>query len=644
MWRRKYESNVWVWILHRASYVDRSEELLVWQLLTCVYRTFIKEGDSVKENKRVEIKQKPSRDLTKENMVNKLPKTMVRQAWLKSKERVLSATKTDPEDSYASAQELEEQGVQQGETLLEDGAAFALGKTGNTASRHFARGHEPNRCPTQEGIRGVDSVSPDVTNPDPKTAVRQEQKRRAAQKQSRNFQERQRQTKNAVQGVRGVDRDQKQLRTAANTVRQEKQARQAAQRTQTVLRCARQTAREGMETAQKAATVLRSAIRHPLVALQSLEAALVAGGWVTAFIVLLICLIALVAGSAYGIFFAAETPDEKAVTVQAAVEQLTGEYRDRLEEIENSAEYDRQEIESNDGGYAIAWQDVLAVFAAQTAGDANGAAVAYLDGDNVDRLRTVLWNMNQLDWRTETQTREVEQTNDDGETETATITETVLVIELTHHTPEEMREAYHFTDRQNEYLTLLSGEDTATLWGKLLGGFVQGSGELMAPGMDTVFADGALQWPLPIAGTITSPQGYRTDPITGEISYHGGTDIAVPEGTPILAAADGTVTIANATDSWGGSYGYYVKIDHGGGLTTLYAHCSGICVTVGQQVQAGQVIAYVGHTGRATGSHLHFEVSSVWREPRRASLFAGTSHHGNLLSRRFSSFGCEGRA
>lgn len=644
MWRRKYESNVRVWILHRASYVDRSEELLVWQLLTCVYRTFIKEGDSVKENKRVEIKQKPSRDLTKENMVNKLPKTMVRQAWLKSKERVLSATKTDPEDSYASAQELEEQGVQQGETLLEDGAAFALGKTGNTASRHFARGHEPNRRPTQEGIRGVDSVSPDVTNPDPKTAVRQEQKRRAAQKQSRNFQERQRQTKNAVQGVRGVDRDQKQLRTAANTVRQEKQARQAAQRTQTVLRCARQTAREGMETAQKAATVLRSAIRHPLAALQSLEAALVAGGWVTAFIVLLICLIALVAGSAYGIFFAAETPDEKAVTVQAAVEQLTGEYRDRLEEIENSAEYDRQEIESNDGSYAIAWQDVLAVFAAQTAGDANGAAVAYLDGDNVDRLRTVLWNMNQLDWRTETQTREVEQTNDDGETETATITETVLVIELTHHTPEEMREAYHFTDRQNEYLTLLSGEDTATLWGKLLGGFVQGSGELMAPGMDTVFADGALQWPLPIAGTITSPQGYRTDPITGEISYHGGTDIAVPEGTPILAAADGTVTIANATDSWGGSYGYYVKIDHGGGLTTLYAHCSGICVTVGQQVQAGQVIAYVGHTGRATGSHLHFEVSSVWREQRKASLFAGTSHHGNLLSRRFSSFGCEGRA
>ena len=562
----------------------------------------------MKEYTNKEIKQKPGGRLPKEQPSRTLPKTMARQAWLKSKERVFSATKTDPESSYASAQEMEEQGIRQGETLLEDGAAFALGKAGNSARRHFAHGHKPNQCPPREEIREGNSLHPDTANPDPKTAARQEQKRRAAKKQSQNFQERQRRAKSAARGLRGVDRDQKQLRTAANTVRQEKQARQAAQRTQTVLCRARQTAREGVEAAKKTATVLRSAIRHLLAVLRSLAAALVAGGWVTAFIVLLICLIALVAGSAYGIFFAAETPDENAVTVQAAVEQLTEEYRDQLEEIEDSTEYDRQEIESNDGNYAIAWQDVLAVFASQTAGDANGVAVAYLDEDNVERLRTVLWDMNELDWRTETQTREVEQTNEAGESETTTITETVLVIQLTHHTPEEMRDAYHFTERQNEYLTLLSGEDTATLWGELLGGFVQGSGELMAPGMDTVFADGALQWPLPVAGTIISPQGYRTDPFTGEVSYHSGTDISAPEGTPILAAADGTVTIANATDSWGGSYGYYVKIDHGGGLTTLYAHCSGICVTVGQQVQTGQVIAYVGHTGRATGSHLHFEV------------------------------------
>lgn len=571
----------------------------------------------MKENTHKEPKQKPSGRAPKEHVTNRLPKTLAREAWLKSKEKAISATRTRSDGDYASAQEMEEYAVQQAEAHLEDGALFALRKTGAVGKDRFTRKNEPDEPPQDDPMYG-DAPEPgekkatgrENSSSDPQANAKKEQKRHTAQKQSREVKERQQRIKKSTRGVRGVDRDQKQLRTATNTARKEKQARQAAQRTQRMIYRAQQAARESAEAAKKVIAVIRSAIQHLLAALQSLAAALIAGGWVTVFVILLICLIALVVGSAYGIFFAAESPDENAISVQDAVEQLTEEYRDRLEEIENSVDYDRQEIESNDGSYAIAWQDVLAVFASQTSGDVNGAAVAYLDEDNVDRLRTVLWDMNELDWRTESQTQEVEQTNDEGETETTTITETVLIIELTHHTPEEMRETYHFTDRQNEYLTLISGEETATLWGELLGGFVQGSGELMAPGMDTVFAGGALQWPLPIAGTITSPQGYRTDPFTGEVSYHSGTDISAPEGTPILAAADGTVTIANATDSWGGSYGYYVKIDHGGGLMTLYAHCSSICVTENQQVQKGQIIAYVGQTGRATGPHLHFEVRS----------------------------------
>lgn len=135
-----------------------------------------------------------------------------------------------------------------------------------------------------------------------------------------------------------------------------------------------------------------------------------------------------------------------------------------------------------------------------------------------------------------------------------------------------MRRDYHFNARQNEYLPLLLAEDTALLWGELLGGFSADSGEVMTPASDASLADGRLQWPLSVPGTITSSQGYRTDPTIGEVSYHSGTDIAAPEGTPILAVADGTVTIANGLDSWGGSYGYHVKLDHGGGLATLYAH------------------------------------------------------------------------
>ena len=163
------------------------------------------------------------------------------------------------------------------------------------------------------------------------------------------------------------------------------------------------------------------------------------------------------------------------------------------------------------------------------------------------------------------------------------------------------------TTRQNTYLQLLQDPQYEQLWAELLGGFAQDDGKLMPPD-STRTPTGTLQWPLPVAGTITSQFGHRVDPITGEVSSHTGTDIACAEGTPILAAADGIVTVANGLDSWGGSYGYYIQIDHGRGLETLYAHCSSICVTTGQQVQAGEVIGYVGHTGRVTGNHLHLEV------------------------------------
>lgn len=91
---------------------------------------------------------------------------------------------------------------------------------------------------------------------------------------------------------------------------------------------AKQAAGESAEATKKGIAVIRSAIRHWMTAMQSLAAALIAGGWVSVFIILLMCLIALVAGSAYGIFFAAESPDENAISVQEAVELLTEEYRD----------------------------------------------------------------------------------------------------------------------------------------------------------------------------------------------------------------------------------------------------------------------------------------------------------------------------
>ena len=397
---------------------------------------------------------------------------------------------------------------------------------------------------------------------------------------------------------------QRQLRTVANeTVRSITTQTQMQTRTRQVQLAIQKAASSTCKTA----VAVRSAVRHFLVGLHSLVAAIAAGISVALSIIIVISLVAFVSGSAYGIFFAANAPNADTITVQQAVETLTAEYRDRLEEISNTVQHDRQDITANDDVYFIRWQDVLAVFSSYVSGNEQGAPVAALTEEQVDKLRETMWAMNAVDYSTHPESITIDTTDEDGNPTTTEITETVLVIELTHKTPDEMVADYHFTTRQNTYLQLLQDPQYEELWAELLGGFAQGGGELMSSD-STRIPTGTLQWPLPVAGTITSQFGHRVDPITGEVSSHTGTDIACAEGTPILAAADGTVTVANGLDSWGGSYGYYIQIDHGGGPETLYAHCSSICVTTGQQVQAGQVIGYVGHTGRVTGNHLHLEV------------------------------------
>ena len=114
---------------------------------------------------------------------------------------------------------------------------------------------------------------------------------------------------------------------------------------------------------------------------------------------------------------------------------------------------------------------------------------------------------------------------------------------------------------------------------------------------------------------VTSEFGGRTDPITGQQAGHSGIDLGAAKGTSIRAAKAGTVkTVVYGSTG----YGYYLTIDHGGGLVTLYGHCSGILVREGQTVKAGETVAKVGSTGRSTGNHLHFEVrvNGVKQNPR----------------------------
>ena len=541
-----------------------------------------------KENKR------SPRNRTLKSAAGTIPKAALKAAWIKTKEQSRTAARGNDTDPR------QQEPTNLAGLVAEQSAAFVRHQ-GRKLAETQVRQHRQKEAATHAADeRGVSPKQAECgTLPD--AAQRQ---RRGADLPRQRAKEKVVTAKTAPRDIRGVTQGQRQLRTAANeTVRSVTPQAQMQTRAQKTRFAAHKVA----DGTGRTAVAVRSAIRNFLADLHSLTAILAAGVGTALGIVLIICLVAFVSGSAYGIFFAADAPNAASVTVREAVETLTEEYRDRLEEISDTVQHDRQDITANDDVYYIRWQDVLAVFSSYVAGSEQGAPVAALTEEQVDKLREIMWAMNAVDYSTRAETAVIETTDKNRKSTTTEITETVLVIELTHKTPDEIAADYHFTTRQNTYLQLLQDPQYEELWAELLGGFAQGGGELMNPD-STRIPTGTLQWPLPVAGTITSQFGHRVDPITGEVSSHTGTDIACAEGTPILAAADGTVTVANGLDSWGGSYGYYIQIDHGGGLETLYAHCSSICVTTSQQVQAGQVIGYVGHTGRATGSHLHLEV------------------------------------
>ncbi len=123
-------------------------------------------------------------------------------------------------------------------------------------------------------------------------------------------------------------------------------------------------------------------------------------------------------------------------------------------------------------------------------------------------------------------------------------------------------------------------------------------------GATTTWVQGTGQLAAPVNAPITSDFGWRIHPIYGTSRLHAGTDFGVDEGTPVHAADGGVVVEAG----WVSGYGYTVIIDHGNGMSTLYAHNSEVAVSPGQTVSKGQVVSYSGNTGGSTGPHLHFEV------------------------------------
>ncbi|MBR3917415.1 MAG: peptidoglycan DD-metalloendopeptidase family protein [Clostridia bacterium] len=403
---------------------------------------------------------------------------------------------------------------------------------------------------------------------------------------------------NAAKTIKKADKTAKAAKkTVKTTASTTKKTAEIAKKTK---QTAQATARVTIKTVKVAAKVVVEAGKAVVAGVKSIGAIIAGGGVPAVVVIIIICLIGAIGGTCFGIFLANDETTGTNKTMSQAISELTSEHYANLTAMKASYTYDLLEVKGNT---SINWKDVLAVYAVKTTSGDNPLEVVTLDDTKIDLLRDIMKDMNTMTGvvtpKVVAETTVTTDENGNSIKTTTYVTKKVLTVSILQLSVDEISALYNFNDEQKALLEELMSEEYNDLWAELLGA----SGQIIQ-GNSSFVGTGMFAWPFENDQYISSRFGTRVDPISGEIKTHGGTDIAAPLGTPILAAADGVVITA----TWHNSYGYYVKIKHDDTYSTLYAHCSALHVSAGQTVKQGQVIADCGSTGYSTGPHCHFEV------------------------------------
>lgn len=348
------------------------------------------------------------------NEAAKVPKTAMKTLWLKSKGKSVTELKEAPfasqrgESSNDPANNAGDQMLSGVETTVKRGAELTYqgGKNlAQTTTRIIKEKREISR-PLSEAKNAGGSTVETAKN----TASKIRTKNTAAKTIKGKPQKA---VKTVNRSMKSVKQSTKEIKDAQRTAKAAKQtAKAAAKATQKAAQAAKVTAKSAATGAKAAVKATAAAVKATIAAVKGLIAAIAAGGWVAVLIILLICLIAMVSGSCFGLFFSSDSTGT-GTSITQAVSTLNGEYMAHMQEIEAANPHDRQEIISNDGVLSINWEDVLAVFSAKVTGAEDGVQVASLDDTQLDELRNIMWEMNAISSSTRTENREVEITEVD---------------------------------------------------------------------------------------------------------------------------------------------------------------------------------------------------------------------------------------
>ena len=283
-------------------------------------------------------------------------------------------------------------------------------------------------------------------------------------------------------------------KTAKASIKTTQQAAKAAQRTaQATARAARAAAHATRAAAKAAVTAAKvaakatiAAVKAIIAATKALIAAIAAGGWIAVLVIVIICLIGLLIGSCFGIFFSGEDSGS-GYTMQNVVQEINDDYQQQIDTTKANLSYDVLEM----SGSRAVWPEVLAVYAVKTTTDPdNPQEVATMDDGKKAILTDIFWEMNQISSRAETRKETVITETDDGhgnivETET-TVTQTYLYITVSHKTAEEMAAQYGFNEEQKEQLAELLAEENRSLWSAVLYGIYTEDGAIVSVALSQV--------------------------------------------------------------------------------------------------------------------------------------------------------------
>ena len=290
---------------------------------------------------------------------------------------------------------------------------------------------------------------------------------------------------------KGIKTAQTTSKAAIKTTEQTAKAAKAAAKTS--VKTAQKAAQAAKATAKATAHAIKVAVKATLAAIKAiiagtkaLIAAIMAGGWIAVAVILIICLIGLLVGSVFGIFFSGEDSGN-GMTMQTVVREINADYDSRLDEIINGTTHDVLEM----SGSRAVWKEVLAVYSVKTTTDPDTPQeVATMDNNKKQLLKDIFWEMNEISSRTESKTETQITESDDGhgnivETET-TVTQTYLYITVSHKTAEEMADKYGFNEEQRQQLSELLAEENNSLWSAVLYGITIGDGEIVTVALSQV--------------------------------------------------------------------------------------------------------------------------------------------------------------